>query len=149
MQEIIKFQTRQRVKKILDKKQDKTNLQKLKKSRYMRQDYKQNKKRLTVSMDLVDFENIQKHAKKSGITPTTFLRACSLAYLKDERVPSKQAEKNISELVFLLRNLGNNINQIARQSNTIQKVALGDFLSLKTLLSHLEDTAEHAIKKLL
>lgn len=149
MRKILIFQTRQRVRRLLDRKRGKANLQKLKRARYMREQYLAKKKRLNLLFEQADFQEIQTHAQTSGLTPTAFLRSLVLAYLKDERVPSKQAEHSVSELIFLLRNIGNNINQIARHSNTLQKLTLGDFAALKILLNHLEDVAEQGIKKLL
>lgn len=148
MKKMIAFQVRQRILRLLDRKNGELNLQKLKRARYMREAYLRDKKRLNLTFSLADFRKIQQHAQVSGLTPTAFLRHCTLAYLKDERVTSQKAENTLLEWIFLLRNISNNMNQIAKQANTLQKVALGDFVQLKILIQQLEETAEKAIKQL-
>lgn len=148
MRKKIISQTKYRVKQLLDKKQPQKNLEKLKRARYMRGEYSQQKKRLNLTFDIPDFLKIQKEADNTGLTPTAFLRATALAYLGNSRLPSPSTEQKFSELVFLFRNISNNLNQIARQANTVQKLSLSGFINTKATINNLEDTAEAFMKRL-
>jgi len=142
------FQMKQRIRQLLDTKNVSKNLEKLKRARYMREEYAKRKKLLSLTLDLSDFERIKEEANNVNTTPTAFLRDSVLAYLENCRLPTKATEQQFSELVFLLRNIANNLNQIARQANTVQKLTFGDFLNIKSTLNNLEDTAEAFMKKL-
>lgn len=141
------FQTKQRIRKLLDPTEPQKNLAKLKRARYMREEYTKRKKRLNLTFDEDDFIRVKKEAQSVGLTPTAFLRESVLAYLENARLPTKMAQKEWSELVFLLRNMANNLNQIARQANTVQRLSVHDFARTKTLLQHLEEMAERLVKK--
>jgi predicted DNA binding CopG/RHH family protein len=140
-------QTRSDVKKVLKKKQKKKNLKNLKHAQYMREEYSKRKKRLNLTLDPDQFQQVEKEAQDVGITTTAFIRESLLAYLKHERLPSRKTEQKFSELILLMRNMTNNLNQIARQANTVQKLSLKDFIQTKSLINNLEDTAENFIKR--
>jgi hypothetical protein len=105
------------------------------------------KKRLNLTLDPDQFQQVEKEAQDVGITTTAFIRESLLAYLKHERLPSRKTEQKFSELILLMRNMTNNLNQIARQANTVQKLSLKDFIQTKSLINNLEDTAENFIKR--
>lgn len=148
MRKKIITQTRSDVKKLLKKKQEKQNLKNIKHARYMREEYSQRKKRLNLTFDPDQFQRIQKEAQQIGITPTAFLRESMLAYLDHERLPARETEQKFSELIFLMRNMSSNLNQIARQANTVQKLSLKDFIQTKYLINNLESSAENFMKRL-
>jgi predicted DNA binding CopG/RHH family protein len=147
MRKKIITQTRSDVKKVLNKKQEKKALRKIKHARYMREEYSKRKKRFNLTFDLDQFQKIQKEAQAVGITPTAFLRESALAYMEKERIPTQEVEEKFRELIFLLRNMSGNLNQIARQANTVQKLSLNNFIQTKHLINHLEDTAKDFIKR--
>jgi len=147
MRKKIREQTRSRVMLLLDKKNGKKNLEKLKRARYMRDDYGKRKKRLNLTFNYSDFVKVEQEARSTGLTPTAFLRDSVLAYLGNSRLPSEKTANNFSEMVFLLRNMANNLNQIARQANTVQGLSFGGFLRTKSVLKNLEDTAEDFMKR--
>jgi uncharacterized protein YceH (UPF0502 family) len=139
--------TQKNVKKLLNPKQQKKNLTRLKKARYMREEYPKRKKRLNLTFDHSDFKKVQIHAEEIGVTPTAFLRDSALAYMDKERIPTQEVEQKFREFIFLLRNISSNLNQISRQANTVQKLSIKDFIQTKSLVSNLEDTAEDFIKR--
>jgi predicted DNA binding CopG/RHH family protein len=147
MRKKIITQTRLDVKNILKKKQEKKNLKNLKHAQYMREEYSKRKKRLNLTLNPDQFQQVEKEAQDVGITPTAFIRESLFAYLKRERLPSRKTEQKFSELILLMRNMTNNLNQIARQANTVQKLSLKDFIQTKSLVNTLEDTAEDFIKR--
>lgn len=147
MRKKIITQTRSDVKKVLKQKQEKKTLRNIKHARYMREEYPKRKKRLNLTFDHSDFKKVQTHAQEMGITPTAFLQDSALAYIEKERIPTQEVEEKFRELIFLLRNMSGNLNQIARQANTVQKLSLKDFVQTKSLINHLEDTAEDFIKR--
>lgn len=139
--------TQKNVAQLLKKKQQKKNLARLKKARYMREDYAKRKKRLNLTLDPDQFQQVKKEAHAVGIPPTAFVRESVLAYMKKERIPTQKVEHTLCELIFLMRNMSNNFNQIARQANTVQKLFLKDFTQTKRLLIQLENKAEDFIKR--
>ena len=147
MKDKIITQTRSDVKKLLKKKQQKKHLKNLKHARYMREEYAKRKKRLNLTLDPDQFQQVKKEAEDVGIPPTAFIRESVLSYIKKERLPSRKAEEKLTELIFLMRNMTNNLNQIARQANTIQKLSINDFIQTKRLLGDLETRTESFIKR--
>lgn len=138
---------RQRIFTLVDDKKE--DLPKFCKSRYMKEyipQYLKQKKRFNLTFEINDFKRIEAHAKACGLTPTAFLRESVLYYLAGTRLPTDDEKQALSELIFLLRNLGNNLNQIAKHCNTYQKLVFGNFMHTRKLLADLEAIVETAVK---
>lgn len=120
-------------------------------SAYMRSyraDYKKRAKIVKVTLPLDDFSKLKAAAKAEGKKPATLAREYLLAAMdREARIPSGiQAELNAFR--YLVRNISNNINQLAHHSNTIKHVAdeRGLFRWLKALESHVVDYTSGRLK---
>ena len=147
MQKTIITHTRKQVRLLLNQRHGLSNVKKLRHARYMRNEYMPGKKRVSMTLTEVEFALVSEQAALCGLTPTAFSREAVFAYLKVSRVPMQNLEKLLSELIFLLRNTTNNLNQIAKQSNTYQRLRTGDFRQLRQLMAELEDNLLKAIKQ--
>lgn len=113
-----------------------------------RADYKKRVKIVKVTLRMSEFAKLKATAKTEGVRPATL--ACE--YIKealtgDPRVPAS-IEAEIKAVRHLIRNIGNNINQIAHHSNTIKRVAdeRGLFRWLKALEGHVADYTSGKLK---
>ncbi len=103
---------------------DSKALAKVKRARYMRDEYRKLTKRLDCTLTHEQFRQIKKEARKAGMPPTTFFRKAALAYIDQTYLVPRQVENPLAITVSLLRNMANNLNQIAKYTNTFQKLTL-------------------------
>lgn len=82
-------------------------------------------------------EPFQKLAKKEGISPNALIFRFAQAYLDESYIVPKPLKKRLDEHNFLVRNVANNINQIARSSNTFHTA------EKQAILKNLEELNEH------
>ena len=113
-----------------------------------RTDYKTRTKIVKVTMPMDVFAKLQRQANTEGSKAATLARAFIESGLdREARIPSGiQAELNAFR--FLVRNISNNINQIAHHSNTVKHVAneRGLFQWLQALESHVLDYTSERLK---
>ena len=91
--------------------------------------------RVTLTADL--YASLRAAAKSNGTTPTSLARdfiACGLT--AEARIPASFAE-DLRRHEMLVRNIANNINQLAHHANTVRKVI--DVQSVFADLRRLED----------
>lgn len=89
-----------------------------------RQSYKTRHKRVTVVYTADEFKKIEADAKSAQMSITALVRARSLD-AEPIIAPSPVEENEESaerQLIFLLRNIANNINQMAYHSNRLRMV---------------------------
>ncbi len=77
-------------------------------------------KRVNVTLDPQEFQEISTHAKKYGKKVTTHLKDCAIGYVRESYLVPPDIESRLDELVLILRGVGNNINQLARYSNEMR-----------------------------
>lgn len=110
--------------------------------------YKKRVKIVKVTLSMPEFARLKASAGAEGMKPATFARECVLATMEREaRIPSGiQAELNAFR--YLVRNISNNINQLAHHSNTIKRVSdeRGVFRWLKALEGHVADYTSGKLK---
>lgn len=83
-------------------------------------EYAKRTHRVSVTLDPDEYRALERRAKALGVRPTTLAKELILS---QDGHPSTQPEiirDELQELRFLLRNIANNINQIAHHSNTIR-----------------------------
>jgi hypothetical protein len=99
--------------KSMDRKEYKKNWQK---------EAKKRKKYVNVSFSKDEYDYIKKIADKEGEKVTPFIKALALAQAgKIDYIPKEKQDK-LNEFVFMIRNIANNVNQIAKHSNTIKSL---------------------------
>ena len=86
--------------------------------------YKDNTRRYQPRISLTDteFKTFSKLAKAEGISISKLIKNMAIAYQQESfLLPQSQLDK-LDEFVYLVRNIANNINQMAHHSNSIKSV---------------------------
>ncbi|CAG0940642.1 hypothetical protein BROC_01114 [Candidatus Brocadiaceae bacterium] len=86
-------------------------------------EYNQRVKRVYLVFSQSEYDEIEKRAKSENVKPATLVKNMALAYHQQVHIMPEPIKEELQELRFLLRNVANNINQIAHHSNTIQRLA--------------------------
>lgn len=83
--------------------------------------------RVSVTLTPAEYADLSKRSKAEGVKVTTLVKNMAMAYHQQAPTVPKETQEQliqeVQELRFLLRNVANNINQIAHHSNTIRKLA--------------------------
>ena len=90
-----------------------------KRKRYL-DEYIDKRKRINISLSADEFSKISYLADLSNTKPTSFITQLVQHHLNKSPFISPQLQDEIKEMKFLLRNVANNINQIAHRSNTLK-----------------------------
>jgi len=109
---------------------------KQKKREYMREYRKKNKtfeKRVNATLFYNEYLELKRSAKKSKVTPTKHLKNLAFEHLDIQNKYPFEIQKSLAGLVNNLREAGNNINQIARNSN-IERRLIDEDKALKYLV---------------
>ena len=112
-----------------------------------RQSYKTRHKRVTVVYTADEFKKVEADAKSAQMPVTSLVRARSLD-AEPIIAPSSVYENGESaekQLIFLLRNIANNINQMAYHSNRLRMVL--DENEPLLALQQLEDEVRAFLRK--
>jgi len=108
-----------------------------KRREYLRK-YKCQHKRISLTVSNSDYQKIEYLASKLSLRPTSFVNNVIQEKLgRNPHLPD-EIQKELSEVKFLIRNIANNVNQVAHRSNTL-KVMI-DENGLLMELKKLEDT---------
>jgi hypothetical protein len=105
------------------------------------QERKATHKRFELSLPNAQAKPFERLAKKEGISPNKLIIAYAQAHLDERYIVPKALKKRLDQHNFLIRNLANNVNQIAHSSNvfhTAEKQAiLKNLDELNTLVQNL------------
>lgn len=88
-----------------------------------RKTYEKKVKYVTVSIPVAEYKELEKIAKKEKTKVSALVKNMTLAYMQTKTLVPSSIEERLNEFVFLMRNVANNINQIARISNTVKHLA--------------------------
>ena len=102
------------------------------------------RRRINCSVTAEEFKKILLHAKKSDLPPTAFFKKAVFSYLENENILPKTQENILRDFIFQFRKIGNNLNQIARQTNRVKQVV--NFFDLKKELQRLR-ILENAVQR--
>ena len=91
------------------------------------------------------YNYFEKVAEKEGLTVTSLIKAMALLQAEKTYYLPKEIQEKLNEFVFLIRNIANNVNQIARHSNIIK--TLTDEHGLLNYLQRLEKEVKEYVKK--
>jgi len=101
------------------------DLKKVQRVKYLK-DYKLKRKKhikeLKITLSVKEYEVFKKEATKYGITPNKLIINQALAYKNSNYLVPKSIDEDLKQLIFLFRNIANNINQIAKHSNIFKKL---------------------------
>jgi deoxyribodipyrimidine photolyase-like uncharacterized protein len=103
-------------------------------------------KRVNLTLTHSEFTAFEKHAKKEGVTVTTLIKNMAVAYEQQLFMLTDERKAEFQETRFLLRNIANNMNQLAHHSHIAQKVI--DENAFLREMKKLEDMIIHYYQKL-
>lgn len=109
------------------------------------QEKRKNLKDVHIYLTDDEYNYFEKVAEKEGLKVATIIKMMALIQAEKTYYLPKEIQENLNEFVFLIRNIANNINQIARHSNTIK--ALTDEHGLLSWLKQLEEAVKEYVKK--
>ena len=112
----------------------------------MRNVYRKHRKRLDCALTLDEYAKLKTKARASNLPPTTLLRQAAFAYLEKSPLIPPDLERELSTLVFLFRNMANNLNQIAKHTNTHKKLSLFNALQARETILELENLVKDFFK---
>ena len=98
-----------------------------------RQGHKARVKRVTVTFSNDEYARFVRVAQRDDMPVGTLVTACALAALDRTDILPKTIAQELSDLKFLITNIANNVNQMARHSNTVRA-----FVEEGALLAELE-----------
>jgi hypothetical protein len=112
-------------------------------------EYKDRAKRVSVTLTNAEYSDLAKRAKAEGIKPTALLKNMAIAYHQQAPIMPEMIRDELQELRFLIRNVANNINQIAHHSNTIKRLAdeNGLLLEIQKMETTINDFITQRMKK--
>jgi hypothetical protein len=106
-------------------------------------DYKTRIKRISITLSNSEYKELEKRAKNENVKINTLIKNMAFAYHQKNTIAPEPIKAELQELRFLLRNVANNINQIAHYSNTIQRLADENGLLLE--IQKMEQTINHFV----
>lgn len=90
--------------------------------REYREQYKTKYKYLSVGMPMDDYKRIERAAKKHKKKPTPFFRELAFSALDSHEVMPVTLIEQLNEHNRLIRNMANNLNQMAHKANIFGEV---------------------------
>lgn len=93
-----------------------------------------------------EYEELSRCAIRAGFKATAYFKKASFAYINNEYVVPVNIEKKLGEIIWLLRNIGNNLNQLSARANTLKKTTVFDLLKAKKNLHDLEVTIKNFVR---
>lgn len=114
-----------------------------------KEEYKNKASPVTVILPNAVREEFEKLAELDNTKLSTYIRNCAFAFIHQQAKPTKdikQIMEDMRQLVFLVRNIANNINQVAHRSNTMKMLTQEDEHSILMELKRLEDAVKDYTK---
>ncbi len=106
--------------------------------RYMRDVYRKTHPQVTITLSETQHRQLKTSAQRSGRTLTAYLRESAFAYMAERYLVPRDIEDSLSGAIMEFRAIGNNINQIAKHSNTQRRASLDDIKQSLELVRQLE-----------
>lgn len=112
-----------------------------------KKEYSKRVKNLNVSIPLKTYKEMQDRAEHEGVKVTSLLRNMAVAYMQKTSFVPKEIEEELKQLSLLVRNIANNVNQVAHHSNIIKGMVnendlLAEIKKLETMVH------DYTLKKL-
>jgi hypothetical protein len=104
--------------------------------------YKAKRVNLTLSSD--EYRDFLTQAKNTKIT--TYVKRLALASLHSQTMIPEHLETELKTLLFAIRNIANNVNQIAHYSNLVRTVSTANENNLLQHIKQLEKAVEEYTK---
>ena len=111
-----------------------------------RQKYKQLVKRVNCTLIRDEYEELSRQASKAGLKLTPYVKRAAFAYTKQEYVVPLRVEEDLQEIIWLLRSIGNNLNQLAAKANTLKQATIFDLKKAKKSVHELESIIKNFVR---
>ncbi len=110
------------------------------KKREYQKEYAAMNRRVSITLSKKEYELLETKAKETGWKPGTLAREILLQRLSGSPIVPEGLEEELRTLNILVRNVANNVNQIARHSNQIkrlmdEKSLIGELAKLARLIT--------------
>lgn len=99
-----------------------------------KKEYKKIAKQCNISLTIEEYNYFKNIADKQNKSVPFIVKNMALAQLGKTNLQPKKKQEDLKELIFIIRNIANNLNQIARHSNTVKTV-----LSENKVFSYIKD----------
>lgn len=116
------------------------------KNKHRMRAYRKKFKHFTCKVSPEEFKKITQHAHKTGLKPTSFFKKSAFAYLEQKFLVPQDTKIELQTLVFLIRNISNNLNQIAKHANKAQQLSFPHFFKAQRNIFELEDLIKDFVK---
>lgn len=108
--------------------------------------YRAATKRVNCTLTTAEYATVSARAARLHMKPTVCFKALALAYSDQRYLVPPNVEAKLEAVVFLLRNIANNVNQVARRANQMKQASFQDYLILKEEVLTMEDRIKRAIR---
>ena len=95
---------------------------------------KEKTKRVNLTLSNTEYKAFKDLANSESLPVASLIKKLSLAYKNNLKYVSTDSEGDLKELVFLIRNIANNLNQLAFSNN-----ALGAMVDKFEVLAHIQE----------
>jgi hypothetical protein len=108
-------------------------------NKHYRQYYKTRKKRVTVPLDLSDYEQLETYANSRDLSTNKLAKEIltNFVHSNENIIINEEQEEMIREFIRVSRGIANNINQIAYNSN------IGELIDVNLLLKSLKENEDN------
>ena len=104
-------------------------------------------RRINCRVSQREYDTITAAATKAGMPRATFIRAAAFAHIGGQFIVPPSVQEELAHLTAELRRMGNNLNQIARKTNTFQRATIIDLFRTRRILDRVEDLAVASISR--
>lgn len=94
-------------------------------------------KRVSLTLSKDEYRAFTRASKGSKLAP--FIKACALSSLEQQALIPAEVTEELATLRFAIRNIANNVNQIAHHSNLVHSITAQDEHNLLAHIKQLED----------
>jgi hypothetical protein len=108
--------------------------------------YRAATKRINCTLTNAQYAAVKARADRLKMKPTVCFKALALAYSEQRYLVPNSVEAKLEAVIFLLRNVANNVNQVARRANQTRQASFQDYLVLKEIVLSLEDRIKRAAR---
>jgi len=84
-----------------------------------RKEYSKRVKYLNVSIPMKTYKEMQDIANKEGVKVSRLFKDMAIAYMQQKTFVPKEVEEELKQLRLLIRNVANNVNQVAHHSHIV------------------------------
>jgi len=112
-----------------------------------KKEYAKTHRQISLSVTNTEYCDFQALAKREKTKVSTLIKNMALAYSQQETLMPKVVLEELAELRYLIRNIANNVNQMAHYSNTVHSlVEENEFLAeIQNLEKVVKDYTENKL----